>query len=285
MTSSEPKPPVGGAFGRLILLFDASPGSLDALAVASQMAQVGKRLLEAVLVEDADLVRSAGFVFAAEVGSASGALQRLDAGRMEQRLSWRRRQVEQRLHQVMAQSELEYRLRILRGRLSEQVLELAGPDDLIVAGRVGYSGRCGRLLGSEVLKLVRGARATVLLPGRETLPAAGRIIVLIERSDAADALIELGMERARWNKAAMTVMVTSDLADEAYLAMIRQRLRPVDRVLGVVAGAQGSPWRLRRLLAGQSAVELVLGRSGNLLTGSAAADMLATVRVTLMVGA
>jgi nucleotide-binding universal stress UspA family protein len=258
--------------GRVLLLFDASPGSLLALQAARQAA--GKlRPLEAIYIEESNWLRSAAYGFAAEVGALSGTLRRHDPAGLEQRLARRRQRVRRALLAELG-SSAECRLVIRRGRTLDEALAMAGPDDLTVVGRVGYSSGIGRNLGSLAFELARRAHGQVLLSHGQMMVDGNTVAVLLDQPQAAAALLQIGVERALDRRAGLLLLSAGGLG-EAGLSDWRARC-PVPVELRHLPQRPDPGGRmLARVLAEAGADELLVSRRGRLFSAPDAAVVLA----------
>ncbi|MDW7746035.1 universal stress protein [Halomonas sp.] len=148
---------------RVLALLDASRHSLAALAAAVDLAVTRQAELVALYVEDQDLLGSAGFPFAREIGAASGRVRRLSRSDLEAGMARQARRVTEALDAAVAGRELQHQLRVSRGRVVSEALSLAGPGDLLVLGKAGLSGHWGVRLGSTSRALILEAPCTVII--------------------------------------------------------------------------------------------------------------------------
>jgi nucleotide-binding universal stress UspA family protein len=265
--------------GRVLLLFDASPGSMVALHTALGLIDRSQRI-EALYIEERDWLRSAGFAFSAEVGALSGAVRQHDSTVLEQRLAARRERVRRAL---LAASGTECRLDIRRGRSLEEVLGQTGPDDLLVVGRVGFSSHAGRRLGSLALELVRRAQGPVLLSATETPALGGPLAVLLDEPGRTTELLQAAARQAAGHRLGLLVLVAFGGADETALSdwlgstpvpVKLYRLPGFPDPLGHV---------LARQLARSAAGEVLVSRRGRLIQSPAAARVLARLPASVRV--
>ena len=148
---------------RVLALLDASRHSLAALAAAVELAMTRDAELVALYVEDQELLGSAGFPFAREIGAASGRVRRLSRTDLEAGMVRQARRVTEALETAVAGRELRHELRIRRGLVVSEALSLAGPGDLLVLGKAGLSGHWGVRLGSTSRALILEAPCTVII--------------------------------------------------------------------------------------------------------------------------
>ncbi|MDZ7852719.1 MAG: universal stress protein [Halomonas sp.] len=148
---------------RVLALLDASRHSLAALAAAVDLAALRHAELVALFVEDQDLLGSAGFPFAREIGAVSGRVRRLSRSDLEAGMARQARRVAEALESAVAGRALRHQLQVSRGRVVSEALSLAGPGDLLVLGKAGLSGHWGVRLGSTSRALILEAPCTVVI--------------------------------------------------------------------------------------------------------------------------
>ncbi|MEQ6917624.1 universal stress protein [Halomonas aquatica] len=182
MSTDEARPPAGGMPAgeeagkearvmRVLTLLDASRHSLAALAAAVDLAEERRADLVALFVEDQDLLGSAGFPFAHEIGAVSGRVRRLSRHDLEAGLASQARRVTEALDAAVAGRDLRHELRVSRGRVTSEALALAGPGDVLLLGKAGFSEHWGVRLGATSRALVLEAPCTVII-WDERLPLA-----------------------------------------------------------------------------------------------------------------
>ncbi|MFG6178443.1 hypothetical protein ACGTN6_14480 [Halomonas sp. THAF12] len=133
---------------RVLALLDASRLGLVALSAAVQVAEQQGRELLALYVEDKDLLLSAAFPFAREVGGCSGRVRRLSVAGLEAGLARQGEQLRRALDLAVAGRGVRHSLCVRRGRVVEETLSLTLPGDLLLLGKAGRTGgwqeRAGR---------------------------------------------------------------------------------------------------------------------------------------------
>ena len=273
--------PEGPRRADVVLLFDASPASLVAVAAAQARAR-SRAGLRALYIEEHDWLCSAAYPFAAEVGAGSGALLRYDAAALERRLQRRRAHVRKRLRMAAGDTALVFD--VLRGRSIEQVMAVLAPDDVLVIGRVGYTSAIGRAIGSLALSLARRVRGEVMLTALREASRSDPIVVLLDAPEATARLLAAAAERARERQAPLRIQLLPKGADEklltAWLASSELAISVQRLPARGQAWSQGDP--LVSALAGSGA-ELLLSRRGTLLQSASAAALLARFPGTVSV--
>lgn len=172
--------------GRVLILLDGSGPSLAALQAAAEIAIARNAEVLGIFVEEVNLLRSAGYGFAREVGGSSELVRPLQAEVLEARMRALAEQARRALAQVMTDRGLAQALKLCRGRVAEEVLNLVGPDDLVVMGRIGWSGIPGARLGSTARVLMRQAPGDVLLWSESRPPRQNRVVVLLNHDQGTN---------------------------------------------------------------------------------------------------
>lgn len=164
---------------RVLALLDASRHSLAALQAAVELAARRRAELVALYVEDQDLLHSAAFPFAREVGARSGLTRPLSPAQMEITLARQLQRATRALEAAVAGRDLAHSLQVSRGRVVAAALALAAPGDLLVLGKAGLSAHCGGVrLGSNCRALILQAPCTVLVYDERHPPRTGPLRVL-----------------------------------------------------------------------------------------------------------
>lgn len=286
MTTSN-QAPAPAAGGRVLVLLDGSRPSLAALEAAADIAQARGAEVLGIFVEEVNLLRTAGYAFALEVGASSGLARPLDTGRIEARMRSLADQCRQALEQVMTQRGIPQALKRCRGQVVGEVLGLAQPGDMLILGRVGWSAAPGARLGSTARTLVRQAPGDVLLWTPPLRRPESRVAVLLNHGqDASHRAVRVGADLARQYHQPLSIIVVAGEGDRqaitddltAYLRQqhITARIRLVPAPSGEVVA---------RTLREEGASQLVLSRTCSLFRGPDADALLQDINLPLIVTA
>jgi nucleotide-binding universal stress UspA family protein len=235
----------GFAPRRIVVALDASPGSLDALAVAAGL--VARRELEllGVYVEDVELVRLGRFPMLPHLSFPAGPSEVLDEERVEAQFRAVAARARAALFAAAEASSAAGSFRVARGPVTGELLAAAGRADLLVLGcasrplsaRFGV-GRTAQAVGERsrgpVLLVPRGARlrGPVLMvggPGGDDTLAAARWLAEATRSEIgflargqADAQARLRTELRRQPRGVLVVSGANPLAQGPELQRLLQ---------------------------------------------------------------
>lgn len=271
--------------GRVLVLIDGSRLSYAALRVAADIA--GKRNADilGVFVEELNLVRSAGYGFSREVGSVSGISRSLDPGILEQRMQRLADHARVALAGAVKQHGGKAALTIARGRVIDEVLALAGPDDLLVLGRAGWSSPAGTRLGSTARRLVQQSPGQVLLWCEQKLPYPNRVVVFLNDHDQANhRAASAAAEISRHNHQPVTIILGANSKPPAeQLDAIRHDLDVLGAGTRLRVLSDTNPAKVAWLLREERASQLVISRECALFNEPGAEQLLAALNLPVTV--
>ncbi|NWN92208.1 universal stress protein [Marinobacter adhaerens] len=285
VTATNDQPGSSVKAGRVLILLDGSPLSLAALEAAAEIALARNTEVLGVFVEETNLLRAAGYGFAREVGGSSGLARPLEAAALEVRLQALAEQARRSLKQTMARRGLSQTLKLCRGRVAEEVLNLVQPDDLVVLGRVGWSGIPGGRLGSTARVLLRQAPGDVLLwtaPGHRR---QNRVVVLLNHDQGANhRAVRAGAELAHRSNQPLSVLIRASSEGEQEVA--QDILRYMERE-GISARVRWIPvasaGAALRAMQEEGASHLIVSRTCSVFADQEADTLLAELNLPITV--
>ncbi|MFC0704087.1 Universal stress protein family protein [Marinobacter persicus] len=278
---------VGGrpAGGRVLVLLDGSRVSLSALEAAASIAEHTGAEVHGVFVEEQDLLRSAGYGFAREVGAFSGLSRPLDVVALEQRMQRLAEQTRRTLAGVVGRYGGRYRLNISRGRVVEEVLALAGPEDLLVLGRARWATVPGPLLGSTVRGLVQRSPGRLLLWSQQRAPTRGRIVVFLNDHEQANRrAVSAAAEAAAYSRQPVALLLAEGASVTGQqLSELKQLTGLPESEVQVLTLPASDPVTIARLLRRQQAAQLVLSRECSLFQEPGAEALLSALHLPVTI--
>ncbi|OOC10349.1 MULTISPECIES: universal stress protein [Thioalkalivibrio] len=256
--------------GRILVLLDASHASQAALEAAATLAATLQGELQAIFVEEADLLRSAAYPFTREIGSLSGQPRPLETGLLETRLRRRAAHLRRAAEQAAARARIHCSLEVRRGSVRREVLALTTPGDFLVLGKIGWSAATGSRLGSTARSLVHEAPGRVHLTGTRPTRPDSPVLVVVDAPETAHEALVFARARARQQRRPLTVLLVP--LDDPDAARERDRalsewVATDDPPVRVRSLRSSAPRELLRTLERQPAAEVVLGRRSPLLAG------------------
>ncbi|WP_296806453.1 universal stress protein [Thiocapsa sp.] len=221
-----------GRIRRIAVALDASPHSLQALALAAGIAAALNAELEGVFVEDTELLRLAGLPFLRELRIATLCESILDADRLQRELRAAARGVRERLERTAGELGVAWSFRVWRGDLEAEILGAALDAELFALGRIGRFAPLRRrprpiapkprdsgLLVGVLYSGSAGATRALSIAVELGIRHAASLVIILQPAMSADAatlrrhvLAQLGSMREQ------TRLVSLEAADAAGLA-------------------------------------------------------------------
>ncbi|MEY6432149.1 hypothetical protein ABC977_06950 [Thioalkalicoccus limnaeus] len=125
------------AVRRVAVALDASPNSLQGLALAAGIAAALGAEIEGIFVEDSELLRLAGLPFLLEFRATTRGEGRLDSHRLEREFRAAARQMRTHLERCANELGLGWSFRTWRGDIEAEILGAALDAELFTLGRIG----------------------------------------------------------------------------------------------------------------------------------------------------
>lgn len=271
--------------GRVLILLDGSRLSLAALEAAAEIAAGRNAEVLGVFVEEINLLRTAGYGFAQEIGGSSGLSRPLEKAALEARMQAQAEQARRALRQTMARRGLVQTLQLCRGRVAEEVLRLVQPDDLVVLGRAGWSAIHGTRLGSTARTLLRQAPGEVLLWTEPRPQRQSRVVVLLNHDQGANhRALRVGAELARRSQQPLSVLIRSQPEeDQALVEDLVSYLQQEGITARVKRIATASAGAAVRALQEEGASQLVVSRTSSLFADQGAEVLLSELNLPITV--
>lgn len=165
------------------------------LEAAAEVAAVRRLPLVGLIIEDAELLSSAGLPFAREVGGVSGRLRRLRSDELEVRMHAEQERLRALLAETARRHGIVAELEIDRGQRVQTVLARLVPSDTLVVRRVAALERPLAL----VERVLVDARCAVLVTGARSPLLAGRgaPMALVEDEASAARVVAPAAELSR----------------------------------------------------------------------------------------
>ncbi len=139
---------------RVVVGLDAAPQSRVALAAAAALASQLRAELDALFVENADLLRLAGLPFARELGFPSASLRRLDPETMQRSLRAHAAEARRALTTAAGRVDVHWSFRVARGSMVDEVLAAAAEAELAVLGLARWDREALRLAARSPTRLL-----------------------------------------------------------------------------------------------------------------------------------
>lgn len=199
---------------RIMVALDAG-GSPALLAAAAALAAALEADLEAVFLEDENLLRSAELPFVREVRLFSSTIEAFDMAGTERELRLLASQLRRALEAEAQQRQVRWDFRVVRGVLEREIESAARRCDLVIVTGTG-AGVTGRGLGRWWARAasVRCPGPIMLLPGRAP-EMAGPVTAIYDGGRNADRILALAARLARAQDQKLTVLAAGQESEEA----------------------------------------------------------------------
>jgi len=204
---------------RVLVALEAGRPGLDALAAAATLAARLGAHLEALLVEDPDLLRAASLPAAFQLAAPSGAPRPVDRDAIEAELRAVAARAREALAAAVRPLGLSSSFAVARGEPWREVVEAARRADLVVLVDRGPAGR-----GPAVLPRVAALARSSVLVLRRGAAVGARLVVAHDGSPASDRALDLAAALAG-TAARLALLVLAASPEEARRITRSARLR------------------------------------------------------------
>ncbi len=201
------------AIRRILVALDGSDHSLAALEAALCLSARLQAELEALFVEDIDLLRMADLPCARVLSLSLRQAERTDRERMERQLRLQATRARQRLEMRAGALGVRARFRAVRGDVCAEILAAAAEADILSLGRAGHSRLPWAGRGSTLEAALRCGRP-LLVAERES-PVGQGILAIYDGSEASDRALELATDLAHGNDWGLHVLLLAASPQEA----------------------------------------------------------------------
>lgn len=201
----------------ILVALDASADSLAAAWTAAQLAELFEAELTGVFVEDEQLVRLSRSPLAHQADPVTHSIHQLRDEDLEAQLHAQARQARRELEQIAQRLGIRWSFRVTRGLVAQEILQAAAKADLVTLGRMGWSLRQRRALGTTVQALLaRGSVRTLLLgPRREARPP---VTVIFDGSEVGREALQLAFNLSKAGRLPMVVALLGSEESKGPLA-------------------------------------------------------------------
>lgn len=217
---------------RILVALDASAQSLAALHAAVILAAGLGADLEGLFVEDINLMRMAMLPVARRVLYPSAAEETLDSSRMEREMRVLARQAQESLATMAERSGIRWSFRVVRGKVTVEILSAASESDLLTVGKSGWSLARKMQLGSTAHNAAVHAPKALLLVKRP-LAANRPVIALYDGSPHAEQALKAAAKFARAFQGRLIVFLLAD--DQQQLAALKRAAGPLIKATEIQA--------------------------------------------------
>ncbi|MGC9398882.1 MAG: universal stress protein [Anaerolineae bacterium] len=148
---------------RILVAVDASPHSQAALEAAGELAARFNAELLGLFVEDLNLLRLASLPFGKEVGLFSALPRQLRPPDVKRQLRIQARRAQETFSVVVERREISGTFHVVRGSVSQKILEASAEVDIVLLGKSGLSQLRKERLGSTAQTLLAEAPGMMMI--------------------------------------------------------------------------------------------------------------------------
>ena len=194
---------------RILVALDASTQSLAALEAAVTLAAELGADLEGLFVEDINLMRVATLPVARRILYPSGMEEPLSSSRMEHEFKVLARRAQRSLAIMAERSGIRWSFRVVRGKVTVEILAAASESDLLTVGRSGWSLARKMQLGSTAQNAAINAPKALLLV-KQPLAAGRPVMTFFDGSRLAEPALKAATQFAKAFRSSLTVFLVTD---------------------------------------------------------------------------
>ena len=208
---------------RILVALDASEQSLAALNSAVVLAVELGADIEGLFVEDTNLVQIAMLPVARRILFPSAKEEPLDKSLMERELKTLARRAQSSLAMMAEHYGIRWSFRVVRGKVTIEVLSAASGSDLLAVGRCGWSLARRIQLGSTAQNATINAPGALLLVKRP-LAVDRPVMVLFDGSPPAVQTLKAAMRFIGAIQSRLTIFLLPDTPQDVTV-LERQAIR------------------------------------------------------------
>jgi nucleotide-binding universal stress UspA family protein len=191
----------------ILVALDLSDYSEAALAAAAELAAVLHLELRGLYVEDINLIHLCGLPFGVEYGSFTARPNRIRQNHLEREFRLQASFLRKTMADIAGQNRVPWSFQVVRGSVTDQLLEAASSARMLSLGRVGRSP--GKRTGSTAQAIARRAARPVVFQSRRR-SLHGPYTVLYSGTAAADRALALAADLSAQEASVLRVLVTAD---------------------------------------------------------------------------
>ena len=190
---------------RILVALDSSATNKNTLQVATALASKLKAQLQALFVEDINLLHLAELPFAREVSASTYSARQLTLADMEKQLSGQVRRLRQMVDQAALQSKLPVEFTVLRGPVAHELCTAVQQMDLLVVGKNTQLLRHSEKLGNITRDMLTSSKCSLLLL-QHGASLERPVAVVFTGSETSRRALQLGMQLAQGDHDQLSVL-------------------------------------------------------------------------------
>jgi nucleotide-binding universal stress UspA family protein len=269
---------------RILVALDASSGSLAALRASAGLAAALQAELVGLFVEDVNLIRLSALPFAQEVRWPSARRQQLNEQLMEQQLRLRASVARRALALAADQLEVAWTFTVVRGRVTEAVMEACLDADLLSLGRASRTMARRSRMGSTARAVAERSPRSVLL-ARQASDMDWPVVVTYDGSELARRGLAAGIRLAQRYENNLIVLILGEDRESAapLVGEVQAQIEPIPLHVDFRFVSAGDADQLVAIVRDQSCSLVILAGETPSLRGEALQLLLDGLECPVMV--
>lgn len=218
---------------RILVALDASESNRTALQTAAQLASQLHAELQALFVEDINLLRLAELPFARELVIGSHEGRRITLASMERQLQQQTARLRSVVDAVAQQRQLKVQFKVSRGHVSNELRLAAQQMDLLILGKNTQLLQQSLKLGSIAQDVLSSVGCNVLLLQHGAV-IERPVAVLFDGSETGQRALQLAIQLAHSDHDQLKILYPAVTAEQQQL--MRTQAASLTHPLGIEAG-------------------------------------------------
>jgi nucleotide-binding universal stress UspA family protein len=218
---------------RILVALDASEANRSALQAAATLASQLQAELQALFVEDINLLRLAELPFAREMMFGSSEGHRITPANMERQIQAQAIRLRRLVEATAQQSKIKAEFKVLRGQISRELLLASQQMDLLILGKSTQLLQQSLKLGKVAQDVLAAVNCNVLLM-QYGASIERPVAVLFDGSQASERALQLAIQLAHNDHDQLKVIYPA--VDHQQQQTLQQQVETITRPLGIDAG-------------------------------------------------
>lgn len=255
---------------RILVALDASEANRSALLAATSLASQLQAEVQALFVEDINLLRLAELPFAREmmVGSSQG--RRITLATMEQQIQTQATRLRHFVETIAQQNKVKVDFKVLRGQISNELCLAAQQMDLLILGKSTQLLRPSLKLGTVAQEVLAAVKCNVLVL-QHAASIERPVVVLFDGAEASQRALQLAMQLAHGDHDQFKVIYPATSADRQQA--LQQQVAALTTPHGIEAGqihlTSNTPAAILQVLANSTGRVLIIEATNEILNSEA----------------
>ena len=218
---------------RILVALDASETNRSALQAATSLASQLQADLQALFIEDINLLRLAELPFAREMVFGRRERQRITPANMERQIQEQATRLRQLVEAAALQNQIKVDFKVLRGQISAELRLAAQQMDLLILGKGSQLVQQGLKLGNFAQAVLASVNCNVLLL-QYGATIEQPVAIFYDGTAASQRALQVAIQLARGDHDQLKVIYPATDPDQYHA--LQQQVDALTRPLGFEPG-------------------------------------------------